>query len=74
MFDEKQHTDWDLQMKSILESGQEEVPAHIWEGISSELDAIAQRRKTMIFWRRAAVCVSAAAALAEVLPMEASAL
>lgn len=64
MFDEKQHTDWDLQMKSILESGQEEVPAHIWEGISSELDAIAQRRKTMIFWRRAAVCVSAAAALA----------
>lgn len=64
MFDGQQHTDWDLQMKSILESGQEEVPAHIWDGISSELDAIAQRRKTMIFWRRAAIGISAAAALA----------
>lgn len=64
MFDGQQHTDWDLQMKSILESGQEEVPAHIWEGVSSELDAIAQRRKTMIFWRRAAIGMSAAAALA----------
>ena len=64
MFDGKQHTDWDLQMRSILESGQEEVPAHIWEGISSELDAIAQRKKTMVFWRRAAIGISAAAALA----------
>ena len=64
MFDGQQHTDWDLQMKSILESGQEEVPAHIWEGVSSELDAIAQRRKTMIFWRRAAIGLSAASALA----------
>ena len=63
MFDGQQHNDWDLQMRSILESGQEEVPAHIWDGISSELDAIAHRRKIMIFWRRAAIGMSAAAAL-----------
>ena len=64
MFDGQQHNDWDLQMKSILEGGQEEVPAHIWDAVSSELDTIAQRRKTVIFWRRAAIGMSAAAALA----------
>ena len=51
-------------MRSILESGQEEVPAHVWDGISSELDAIARRRKTVVFFRRAAIGLSAAAVLA----------
>ena len=51
-------------MRSILESGQEEVPAHIWDGVSSELDAIARRRKTVVIWRRAAIGLSAAAVLA----------
>ena len=51
-------------MRSILESGQEEVPAHIWDGVSSELDAIARRRKTVVVWRRAAIGLSAAAVLA----------
>lgn len=64
MFDGQQHNDWDIQMKSILESGQEEVPAHIWDGISSELDAIARRRKAVVFWRRTAIGLSAAAVLA----------
>ena len=64
MFDGQQHNDWDLQMRSILESGQEEVPAHVWDGISSELDAIARRRKAMVFFRRAAIGLSAAAVLA----------
>ena len=64
MFDGQQHNDWDLQMRSILESGQEDVPAHVWDGISSELDIIARRRKTIVFWRRAAIGMSAAAALA----------
>lgn len=54
----------DLMMKSILEGGQEEVPAHIWDGVSSGLDRIAQRRKAVIFWRRAAIGMSAAAAIA----------
>ena len=64
MFDGQQHNDWDLQMRSILESGQEEVPAHIWDGVSYELDAIARRRKAVVFWRRTAIGLSAAAVLA----------
>ncbi len=64
MFDGQQHNDWDLHMRSILENGQEEVPAHVWDGISSELDAIARRRKAMVFFRRAAIGLSAAAVLA----------
>ena len=64
MLDGQQHNDWDLQMRSILEKGQEEVPAHIWDGISSELDAIARRKKVVVFFRRAAIGLSAAAVLA----------
>ena len=64
MFDGQQHNETDLLMKSILEGGQEEVPAHIWDGVSSELDRIAQRKKAVIFWRRAAIGISAAAVLA----------
>lgn len=64
MFDDQQHNDMDLMMKSILEGGQEEVPAHIWDGVSSGLDRIARRRKAVIFWRRAAIGMSAAAAIA----------
>lgn len=51
-------------MRSILESGQEEVPAHIWDDVSSGLDALARRRKAVVFFRRAAIGLSAAAALA----------
>lgn len=64
MFDGQNNNEWDLQMRSILESGQEEVPAHIWDGVSSGLDALARRRKTVVFFRRAAIGLSAAAALA----------
>ena len=41
MFEEN-HID-DL-MKSILENGQEEVPAHIWNGISEGLDKAERHR------------------------------
>jgi hypothetical protein len=64
MFDGQNNNEWDLQMRSILESGQEEVPAHIWDGVSSGLDALARRRKAVVFFRRAAIGLSAAAALA----------
>lgn len=50
-------------MKSILENAQEEVPAHIWEGVSAGLDKAA-RRPAIIWWRSAAVGVAAAAAVA----------
>lgn len=50
-------------MKSILESGQEEVPAHIWEGVAGGLDRIARRKKVIIFWRRAGIAAAVAAAV-----------
>lgn len=67
MFDEDKYIESDDLMRSILSQGQEEVPARVWEGISSELDRIdaAKGRKTVMLWfRRTAVAVAAAAALA----------
>jgi hypothetical protein len=58
MFDDN-HMD-DL-MKSILYSGQEEVPAHVWDGISEGLDHIERRRKVVLWVRRAGVTAAAAA-------------
>ncbi|MBQ8856281.1 MAG: outer membrane beta-barrel protein [Bacteroidales bacterium] len=54
-------------MRSILSQGEEDVPAHVWEGISSELDRIdgISRRKTVMLWfRRSAAAAAAAAAVA----------
>lgn len=67
MFDKDKYTESDNLMRSILSQVQEEVPEHIWAGISSELDRIdaAKGRKTVMLWfRRTAVAVAAAAALA----------
>ena len=65
MFDENKYMESDDLMRSILSQGQEDVPARVWEGISSELDRIeaARTRKTVMLWfRRAGVAVAAAAA------------
>lgn len=56
-------TDFDLMMKSILDEGREEVPAHIWEGVSEGLDKAARRKTVVLWWKRAAVSVAAAAAV-----------
>ena len=67
MSEENKYIESDDLMRSILSQGQEEVPAHIWEGVSSELDRIeaAESRKTAELWfRRAVVAVAAAAAVA----------
>lgn len=62
---EDNHNDFDLMMKNILENGQEKVPARIWDGISADLDRAAARKKVVaLWWRRAAVSASVAAALA----------
>lgn len=65
MFDEK--NDIDILMRSVLADAQEEVPAHIWENISSEIDVMVpsrNRRKTVVLWfRRSAITVAAAAAV-----------
>ena len=49
----------DKLMKSMLENAQEEVPAHVWDGVSSGLDKAAWR----IWWKRASVGIAAAAAI-----------
>lgn len=49
-------------MKSILEEGQEEVPARIWDGVSEGLDKAA-RRKTVVLWFRRAAAGAAAVAV-----------
>lgn len=54
----------DKMMKSILEGAQEEVPAHIWEGVSAGLDKAARRKTVALWWRRAGIATAAAAAIA----------
>lgn len=61
MFD-KQQSEQDLMFRSILNSGQEEVPAHVWDGISSGLDRLAHRKKVALWWRRASIGIASAAA------------
>ena len=66
MFDDNNHIESDLMMRSILSEAQEEVPAHVWEEVSSELDRIyaADRKKPVVIWmRRTAIAVAAAAAV-----------
>lgn len=56
--------EFDLMMKSILEEGQEEVPARIWDGVSEGLDKAARRKTVVLWFRRTAAGVAAAAAVA----------
>lgn len=67
MFDEDKYIDSDLQMRSILSDAQEDVPAHVWEGVSAELDridSVKSRKPVVLWWRRSAIAVAAAAAVA----------
>ena len=52
MFDEDKYKDSDDLMRSILSQEQEEVPAHVWEGISSKLDGIEPQSAPMLFGNR----------------------
>ena len=51
-------------MKSILDEGREEVPASVWEGVAAGLDKAARHKTVVLWWRRAAVGMAAAAAIA----------
>lgn len=64
MIEDKNNTEFDLLMRSVLGNGREEVPAHVWDAVSDGLDTIARRKRTVLMWRRAAVSCSIAAALA----------
>lgn len=66
MFEEnnKDMIEQDLLFRAILEEGQEPAPAHVWDRIEEDLDRIAQRRRAVLWFRRTAVGVAAAAVLA----------
>lgn len=65
MFEENKNNieDLDFGFRSVMEEAQEPVPAHVWDRIESDLDKIARRRVAVLWFRRAAVGVAAAAAL-----------
>lgn len=57
---------FDENINTILSQGQEEVPAHIWEGISSKLDRIEESKRVKpirLWFGRSAIAVAAAAAV-----------
>lgn len=62
MFDDNHMEESDLLLRSILENGQEEVPAHVWDGVAEGLDKVA-RRRTVVLWMGRAAAVAAAAAV-----------
>ena len=56
----------DLLMRAILEGGQEEVPARVWDAVSERLDEAAGKKglKTVsLWWKCAGVAVAAVAAV-----------
>lgn len=64
MFEENNNiNEFDLMVKSILDEGREEVPAGVWEAVSEGLDKAASRKAVVIWFRRTAVSVAAAAAV-----------
>ena len=64
MFEHDDINEFDLQMRSILDGGQEEVPAGLWEGVSAGLDKVARKRKVVLWLRNSGIAVAAAAAVA----------
>ena len=56
--------EFDQMFRSILDEGQEEVPARVWDAVSDGLDKAESRRAVVIWFRRAAVSTAAAAAIA----------
>ena len=66
MLDEERHIEEsDLMLRAVLDKGQEDVPAGIWEGVAEGLDRItARKRAVILWWRRVAICTAAAAAIA----------
>lgn len=64
MFEHDNINEFDFKMRSILEGGQEEVPAGLWEGVSAGLDKVARRRKAALWIRYSGIAVAAAAAVA----------
>ena len=58
------YTDFDLELKRMLQDAEEEAPSRVWDAVSSELDRRDRRKVVALRWRRAAVGVAAAPAAA----------
>lgn len=56
-------TDFDLELRSMFQNAEEEVPSRVWESLSSELDRREHRKVVALRWKRAAASVAAAAAV-----------
>ena len=65
MFDKNNNiNEFDQMIKSILDDGQEDVPAQVWDAVSEGLDNAARRKTVVLWFRRTAIGVAAAAAIA----------
>ena len=60
---QKEHTDFDLLVRSMMQEAEEPVSPRAWDAVSAGLDAKA-RRAVVLRWRRAAAGIAAAAAVA----------
>ena len=61
MMQEDRYDDFDLQIRSMLQDAEEEVPSRVWDAVSGRIE----RRKVVgAWWRRAAAGVAVAAAVA----------
>lgn len=63
MFENDHMDEFDLQVRSVLESGSEEVPQGVWDGVSAGLDKAARGKVVTLWLRRAGLSVAAAAAV-----------
>jgi len=53
-------TDFDLQIRSMLEGAEEEVPSRVWDAVSARID---RPKVVTLWWRRAAAGVAVAAVI-----------
>ena len=61
MMQEDRYNDFDLQIRSMLQDAEEEVPSRVWDAVSGR---IGQGKVIGLWWRRAAAGVAVAAAVA----------
>ena len=61
MMQEDRYNDFDLQIRSMLQDAEEEVPSRVWDAVSSRIE---RGKVTGLWWRRAAAGAAVAAAVA----------
>lgn len=64
MFENDHRDEFDQQIRSILENGQEEVPASVWNGVSAGLDKAAGGKVVKLWLWRSGIAAAVAAAVA----------